>query len=314
MGDCKEWQAHRGTILDSKNGFDVIECHPCEFKHVVPIPTLDELDRYYENTFYADKGDYFQRHREELEWWNMVNGERYQRFEEFLPGGPGRILDIGSGPGFFLQLGKERGWEVLGLEPGKQAVEHARNLGVSVVHGSWSQGLPEHLGTFDVVHVGWAMEHLPDPRSFVETCYRLVRPHGLFCAVVANDYNPLQLILREHCGYDSWWLVPPEHLNYFSIPSLQRLLATCGFECVNVTTSFPLEFFLLMGENYVGNESIGRQCHSRRRSLEFALARSGHARLKADMYSALSRCNIGRDIEIIVRRPSLTGGATQEED
>ncbi len=293
--------------MDSHNGFDVIECEACAFKHVVPIPTTEELDEYYEKKFYSQKSDYFERHREEQEWWRMVNADRYHRFEECL-GKAGRILDVGSGPGFFMQLGQERGWDVLGVDPGTQAVAHARELGVAVIQGSFEQVFSQDLGTFDVVHVGWAMEHLPDPKSFVQSCVERVKPGGLFCTVVANDYNPLQEILRDHMGYEPWWVVPPEHINYFGIPSLKKLLNSCGLECVNVTTSFPLEFFLLMGENYVGHDVVGRQCHDRRKSLEFALAKSRNPQLKTEIYSALSECNIGRDIEIIMKRPGVRDG------
>lgn len=300
---CREWQVHRGEVLDSKNGFDVIDCEACQFKHVVPIPTSEELNQFYEKKFYETKANYFQQHRDELEWWNFVNRERFERLEGFLSGKPGTILDIGSGPGFFLQLGKERGWDVLGLEPGRQAVEHARGLGVKVIQGSWCQIKPEQLGTFDVVHVGWAMEHLPDPKAFVEACAHLVKPHGLLCTVVANDYNPLQRILHDHFEYEPWWVVPPEHINYFDIDSLRQLFESTGFECVNVTTSFPLELFLLMGENYVGNSVVGKQCHNKRKAMEFALANSRASELKRQMYSAFTQQGLGRDIEMIVRRP-----------
>ena len=305
MIQCREWESHRGDIQDSKNGFDVIDCEACRFKHVVPIPTSEELNQFYERKFYETQSDYFQQHRDRLDWWNFVNAERYERLEGLLSGKPGTILDIGSGPGFFLQLGRERGWDVLGVEPGSQAVEHARNLGVKVIQGSWCHIKPEQLGTFDVVHVGWAMEHLPDPKAFVKACARLVKPDGVLCAVVANDYNPLQHILQDHLAYEPWWVVPPEHINYFDIGSLKQLFESSGFECVNVTTSFPLELFLLMGDNYVGNPEVGRQCHNKRKSLEFALAESSTPELKGQLSAVFCQLGLGRDIEMIVRRPAL---------
>jgi len=47
-----------------------------------------------------------------------------------LPSGSRRILDVGSGPGYFLLHGKNRGWQTLGIEPSKQAAEHGRKLGL----------------------------------------------------------------------------------------------------------------------------------------------------------------------------------------
>ena len=94
----------------------------------------------------------------------------------------------------------------------------------------------------------------------------------------------------------------PEHINYFSPESLKRFLIRRGFEFAYLTTTFPIDIFLLMGDDYVGNGDVGRVCHARRKDFEFALIRSGHAELKAQLYEALSRLDIGREVEIIVRK------------
>ena len=303
MPDEREWQDHKGLVLDSADGFDVIECRPCGFKHIVPIPIAPELDRYYEDKFYAEKSDYVQSHRDDLEWWSMVNAERYDRFEHHLSGRRGRILDVGCGPGFFLDLGKRRGWDTVGIEPSRQAAAHATSLGLHVINDSIHRARIVELGQFDVVHAGWVVEHLPDPAAFVRLCYELVKPGGLFCVVAANDYNPLQEIVRRQFGYTPWWLVPPEHINYFTITSLEHLLVTsCAFEAVHVTTTFPMELFLIMGDNYVGNQAVGRVCHRRRKNLEFALANGQLGSLRSKLYEGFARHGIGRDIIMTVRR------------
>ena len=66
---CRQWESHRGDVLDSKNGFDVIECGPCQFKHIVPVPTVEELDAGYREDYYAiEKPGYVERYREDLDW------------------------------------------------------------------------------------------------------------------------------------------------------------------------------------------------------------------------------------------------------
>ncbi|HEQ60690.1 MAG TPA: methyltransferase domain-containing protein, partial [Firmicutes bacterium] len=39
----------------------------------------------------------------------------------------GRVLDVGAGHGFFLQLCRERGWQGFGVEPSGRAVDYARS-------------------------------------------------------------------------------------------------------------------------------------------------------------------------------------------
>lgn len=51
---------------------------------------------------------------------------------------------------------------------------------------------------------------------------------------------------------------PPEHINYFNFESITRLLERNGFSIIEITSTFPLELFLLMGDNYIGNNEIGK--------------------------------------------------------
>ena len=59
----------------------------------------------------------------------MFQRDRLESFEALLPANRRRLLDIGSGPGFFLKSAASRGWNVLGVEPSRQAAAHAKRLG-----------------------------------------------------------------------------------------------------------------------------------------------------------------------------------------
>ena len=118
-------QGHEGQVVASANGFDVIDCHQCGFKHILPIPTADELKKAYQQDYYAqEKPLYIERYREDLEWWNSVYTHRYEIFEKNLTADQRNLLDIGTGPGYFLLNGQQRGWNVKGVEPSVKATEH----------------------------------------------------------------------------------------------------------------------------------------------------------------------------------------------
>ena len=304
MAETRQWQDHKGFVLDSVKDFDVIECETCGFKHIVPIPNEEELDKFYRTRYYTEiKPDYAELHRRDAEWWGMVYNERYGRFEKHLKY-VGRILDVGCGPGFFLKVGQGRGWNGVGIEPSLQAANYAQSLGLKVVVDSFNHCIQKDLGLFDVIQINQVIEHLPSPIKAVDICFDMLRPGGLLCIIAANDYNPFQQILRKYLDFEPWWIVPPEHINYFGPDSLEKLLVSRGFEFVSLTATFPIDMFLLMGDNYVGNADVGRACHARRKNFEFALTRSGYAELKVQLYEAFSRLNIGREVEIIVRKPS----------
>jgi len=292
----KEWKNHYGQVLDTKNGFIVIECEACEFKHIIPIPTKEELKNIYRDKYYAkEKPLYLERACEDLEWWNLTYSDRYDTFEENLPDDSRNILDIGSGPGFFLLYGKKRGWNVLGIEPSKQAAEYARSLGLKIIEEFMNRSLVNKLGKFDVIHMSEVLEHIPDPIDMLKITYDLLKPGGLVCVSVPNDYSPFQRVLREVCGYEPWWVAPPYHINYFNFESLKKLLEKIGFKIILKEATFPMDMFLLMGDNYVGNDTLGRICHKKRKQFELLLDRGKYNDLKRRLYQKFADIGIGRE-------------------
>jgi SAM-dependent methyltransferase len=298
----KAWKGHEGPLLDSAKGFDVIDCRECGFRHIVPIPAPEELDEIYRREYYTrEKPLYLAEVGEDRDWWELVHRERFESLERLLPGGRRRILDVGSGPGFFLAAGMARGWEALGIEPSAQAAAHARGLGVEVVEEFLSPLTAPALGRFDAVHLCNVLEHVPAPADLVRLVRGVLAPGGVACVVTPNDYNPLQQALRGSEGFPPWWVAPPHHVNYFDIASLGALLAREGFQVLEAGTTFPMELFLLMGEDYVGDPAKGRELHGRRKRLETALDRAGLAGLKRDLYGACARRGVGREAVLFAR-------------
>ena len=122
------------------------------------------------------------------------------------------------------------------------------------------------------------------------------------CVGVPNDYNGLQEAVRAG-GAAPWWLAPPHHLNYFDFDSLSALLSKLGLEVMESLTSFPMELFLLMGENYVGNDTLGRSCHARRKQFDLSLEQAGLGHVRRKLYGALAKAGLGREAIIIARKP-----------
>lgn len=298
-----KWQGHEGLHLASHKGFDVINCKVCGFKHSIPIPTDDELTEVYQHDYYTEEKPLFlERHKEDLEWWETVFEKRYRILEQYIESSSKHILDIGSGPGFFLEHGMKRGWSVKGIEPSIQAFQHSIDLGVDVDNVFFSEKTALKLEQYDVIHMSEVLEHIPDPKALLTLVNKQLNDKGLVCITVPNDFNPFQLILRDHLGFKPWWVGPPHHINYFDFDSLQSLMEKCGFEIVYKESTFPIDIFLLMGDDYIGNDKLGRICHTKRMNFEKNMQQSGMGHILDEMYSAFANQGLGREVVLIGRK------------
>ncbi|MBW7956373.1 MAG: class I SAM-dependent methyltransferase [Deltaproteobacteria bacterium] len=291
---------HAGEVVGNANGYGIIDCAECGFIHMDPVPEPSELERVYAEEYYRDEKPLFiERVIEDLDWWRSVYDERFDFLESRLGDGMRSILDIGSGPGYFLKRGMERGWSGLGIEPSRQAAAHAMTLGVEVINGFFNEETASGIKRrFDALHLSEVLEHVPQPEALLRTASGLLSKGGIICCVVPNDFSPVQKVLTDRLGFGRYWLAPPHHVNYFSFESLSTLLERSGFRVVGRTSMFPIDLFLLMGDNYVGNDQLGRECHARRKKLDLMLNEPVLAGFKKEMYELMARHGIGREMVI----------------
>jgi SAM-dependent methyltransferase len=295
---------HNGPRIAAAKGHDIIDCFACGFRHALPLPDSASLEQEYRQNYYADEKPTFIVHAgEDQDWFALAQNDRLDAFELRLGAGRRRLLDIGCGPGFFLKTAIARGWQAHGVEPSRLASEHARALGATVTEGFFNAQTALTLGRFDAVNLTNVLEHVPDPIDVLKRAVELLEPSGLLCVGVPNDFSPFQIAARGALGVGEWWVAPPHHLNYFDFDSLSALLARLGLADQERTTSFPMEAFLMMGEDYTDDPALGRACHNRRKRFDFAMESAGLKELRRDFYRALAAQGIGREAVIIATKP-----------
>ena len=296
--------AHHGPVIASVDGYDVIDCEACGFKHIDPLFTDEQLKKFYEAEFYqSEKPEYFERMEADKEWWMLRYHHYYQLIEAHVPAKTARrILDIGSGPGFFLEAGRERGWQTLGFEPSPVAADYTRGRGLEVINGFFSAAAAKGCGPFDAISLSTVLEHVRDPIQLIEDARSLLMPSGVLLLILPNDFNPLQMTLWKKLGFAPWWVNPKHHLNYFDTASARTFLKARRFDVVHQENSFPIENFLLAGRNYVGNPALGRECHNERKAFETALLRHDRARFCA-LTASWAALGIGRESIILGKKP-----------
>ena len=295
---------HNGPRIAEAKGHDIIDCFVCGFRHVLPLPDPASLEREYREKYYSDEKPNFIAHAgEDQAWFELAQNDRLALFEKILPAGRRRLLDIGCGPGFFLKTALARGWNAHGIEPSQQAAAHARSLGATVTEGFFNWNSAQTLGRFDVVNLTNVLEHVPDAAQTLSRAAGLLEPGGVLCVGVPNDFSLFQIAARTVADTGDWWLAPPHHLNYFDFDSLEGAISRLDLKLVERTTSFPMEAFVMMGENYVGDPALGRTCHTKRKNFDFAFEKAGLTHLRRDFYRSMAKLGIGREAVVIAIKP-----------
>lgn len=212
------------------------------------------------------------------------------------------ILDVGCGMGDFLSYLKVKGFKPVGVEPSSDAATIATSRGLTVHDSSMEQfveiqtsNAAEPFGAVVLLNV---LEHVPNPVELIRLAKEvLIKPGGILCVRVPNDFNELQLAAKERLNKDAWWIAMPDHINYFDFQSLHALLESLDFEVIYSQGDFPMELFLLMGDDFIGNPDIGSRCHRKRVSFEMAIA---HV-LRRRLYQALAAIGLGRNCLLVGR-------------
>lgn len=299
---ARDGLAHEGPVLAAKDEYRVIDCGACGWAHLDPLPHPDDLALMYEREYYEDADDptsWLAKDRREVDYWALEFADKAAVWSAALGGRTGRVLDVGCSGGLLLEFLAQRGWRAEGIEPSTTAVRECQRLGLSVHAGLYGDvALPP--ASFDVVHARLVLEHLATPAQFVAWAFALLRPGGVLTVQVPNEFNRLQRLAQAELGKPAWYVAPPFHLNYFTFESLERLVVRAGFEVLERDASFPVEWFLLMGDDYIGDDAMGASIHAKRMLLEQRLEQAG---LRAPLHAHLAAEGVGREAIVHARKP-----------
>ena len=138
-----------------------------------------------------------------------------------------RILDVGCGIGYFLDVAKLRGWEVYGTEYTDSAVKICQDKGITMHGGALNpQNYP--LESFDVITSFEVIEHINTPKEEIGRIFSLLRKGGYFYVTTPNFNSLLRYYLGPKYNVICW----PEHLSYYTPKTLTALMLNHGFKKV----------------------------------------------------------------------------------
>ncbi len=209
--------------------FSVVRCTHCGLVRLDPVPTPEELPRYYPETYWFSP-DASAASRLEEAYRRLVLRDHVHFVAQAMRGAQARgpLLDVGCGGGLFLGMMRERGFCVLGLDNSREAAAIAwRRQQVPAVCAMLERApfRPGSVAGLTMFHV---LEHLYDPRAYLSLSRELLAPEGRLVIQVPNAACwQFHLLGRAWNGVDV-----PRHLFDFRARDMEKLLHSCGFEIV----------------------------------------------------------------------------------
>lgn len=150
-----------------------------------------------------------------------------------------RVLDVGCGQGSFLARAGEKGAVPTGIEFNRDAGERARAKGVEILPMLLADHARERPEYYDVVTSFQVLEHVTNPREFLEGSLHVLKPGGTLIVGVPNDDGFLGQ------DGDAVLNMPPHHMSLWTRRSLEALtrLLPVKLDCVEFEPLQELDWY-----------------------------------------------------------------------
>jgi len=223
-GECILCGGTSRVPLTSDGKWSVHKCTGCGLGVLDPRPDPDELGQLYRKNYFVSHYEHVlppesdgMRRRLSQERHRVDFFRRYRS--------TGKVLDIGSGRGYFLEACRLRGYDVVGFDVSDDAAASVRDaFGITVATGEMRDDLFEP-GSLDVVTMWHSLEHTRDPRIPLGFAWKWLSAGGILIVEVPNHEGTDAI--KEGSAWKDWDL--PYHQFHFTPESLRRILSRSGF-------------------------------------------------------------------------------------
>ncbi|MGD0650530.1 MAG: class I SAM-dependent methyltransferase [Verrucomicrobiia bacterium] len=153
-----------------------------------------------------------------------------------------RLLDVGCGLGYFLDVAQDVGFEVVGVEFNPGAVRVMREKYAFSVYEGGVAAVPATEAPFDVITMFDVIEHLRDPFRDLQRIHQMLQPGGGLAITTMDSESFTSRLLGKRL--EDFRRIR-EHLYFFSRESLTKVLESVGFRVYAIKShghTFELAF------------------------------------------------------------------------
>ena len=233
---CNLCGADDNALVTEMGGLHIVRCRQCGLVYVNPRYQDQALQEIYTREYYAHDGindglDFFgyDNYLDDEENIKITFAKRLKTIERYAS--RGKLLDIGCATGFFLDLARSRGWDVVGSEVSQFSVRYARERFGLDVHLGTLEKLHFDAQSFDAITMWDVIEHVPDPMGELQEVRRVLRDGGLLSIITPDVGSPVARLLGRR--WEEFRRVR-EHVYFFSRRTMTEVLRKVGFEVLRI--------------------------------------------------------------------------------
>jgi 2-polyprenyl-3-methyl-5-hydroxy-6-metoxy-1,4-benzoquinol methylase len=231
--------------------FSIFKCQACGFVFTQGVPPAKEIGKYYQSQDYVSHSDTRKGLMNKLYHLgrSLMLKKKYGMVKKEAKGK--RLLDMGTGTGYFPAFMKSKGYQAAGVEVDPEARAFASmQFGIPVY--SPEEFLNHKIeGKFDVITLWHVLEHLENFDLYIEKMLEYLQPGGSLVIALPNCSAYDARHYKEYwAGYDV-----PRHLWHFT-PSTFKILAEKHRLEIIKMKRLPLDPFYnaMLSEKYKANK------------------------------------------------------------
>jgi 2-polyprenyl-3-methyl-5-hydroxy-6-metoxy-1,4-benzoquinol methylase len=286
---------------------DIVNHERYQYKTYANIPTPEELSEYYAKKYFQGNANYaYEMVPVEIEFKRAQANFLLDVLELVLAKSMARIVEVGSGEGFFLASALGRGMNCRGVDFNTDQLhrDHAACKDVFVASANPIGTVCAMDPSPSCVVLRHVIEHVPDAVAVVRQLSSVLASGSALVIEAPHDFKPLQThVMAEGLSAKEYWLTYPDHLSYFTPDQLGALLADHGFAVRECYADFPIETMLLSEKfNYQKHADMGKPAHLLRCAVTHYLHQNTPLADLLALYRAYAACKIGRSFTLIAER------------
>ena len=232
----------------SGESFAIAECNACTLRFTQNVPDEASIFPYYKSDNYISHTNTSKGLINRLYQWVRKRTIRSKaRLVKKTTGiDKGKLLDVGSGTGAFVNEMKQQGWQVTGLEPDNDARRLAKQM-YNAELDDVNQLYKLPAASFDAITLWHVLEHVHDLQIYVQQLKNLLKESGKIFIAVPNYTAKDAVIYKDYwAAYDT-----PRHLYHFSPKSMQVLMERNGLKLLQNKPMWYDSFYIsLLSSKY----------------------------------------------------------------